>query len=83
MRVGNGVDHKSSFTSQRIHKKRKTGENRIKIQKGNLFLQRPDDVLDGDLDEPFDDEPFDECPKQQNKKETKKENIDVIDFNDL
>ena len=40
-------------------------------------------MLDGDLDEPFDDEPFDECPKQQNKKETKKENIDVIDFNDL
>ena len=40
-------------------------------------------MLNGDLDEPFDDEPFDECPKQQNKKETKKENIDVIDFNDL
>lgn len=63
--------------------KPKTVKPQQKKAKGNLFLQRPDDVLNGDLDEPFDDEPFDECPKQQNKKETKKENIDVIDFNDL
>ena len=50
-------------------------------------------MLNGDLDEPFEDEPFEdeeddfdtfvENPKQQSKKETKKENIDVIDFNDL
>lgn len=71
----------------------KPKEAKPKKGKGNLFLQRPDDVLDGDLDEPFEEEPFEdeeddfdtfvENPKQQSKKETKKENIDVIDFNDL
>lgn len=73
--------------------KPKTPTPKQKKAKGNLFLQRPDDVLNGDLDEPFEDEPFEdeeddfdmfvENPKQQSKKETKKENIDVIDFNDL
>ena len=73
--------------------KPKTVKPQQKKAKGNLFLQRPDDVLNGDLDEPFEDEPFEdeeddfdmfvENPKQQSKKETKKENIDVIDFNDL
>ena len=73
--------------------KPKPAKPQRKKAKGNLFLQRPEDVLDGDMEEPFEKEPFDEMeddfdtfvdhPEQQSKKETKKENIDVIDFNDL
>ncbi len=84
---------KTPKTKEVKPKEVKPKEAKPKKVKGNLFLQRPDDILDGDLDEPFEEETFEdeeddfdtfvENPKQQSKKETKKENIDVIDFNDL